>query len=74
MEFSVWKLVLPCNDNDFVAKRVTRQSTHGKLVEDSPGMIMYSKRILFTYQSPYINSSVDITEYDKVFVYSFCYP
>ena len=44
-----------------LAKRVTRQSARG-----SSDILMFSKRILFTYQSPYINSSVDITEYDKV--------
>lgn len=30
-------------------------------------LIMYSRRILFTYKSPFINGSVDITEYDRVY-------
>lgn len=27
---------------------------------------MFSKRILFTYESPFINNRIDITEYDRV--------
>ena len=27
---------------------------------------MFSKRILFTYTSPYINNCIDINEYDRV--------
>ncbi|KAK8810806.1 hypothetical protein WA556_003890 [Blastocystis sp. ATCC 50177/Nand II] len=29
------------------------------------GILVFNKRILFTYKSPYLNSSVDITEYDR---------
>ena len=33
---------------------------------DNSDIIMYTKGILFTYQSPFINSRFDVTEYDRV--------
>lgn len=53
---------------DCIAPKIEKEKCSSKSGETSSSMIMYSKRILFTYQSPYLNSSVDITEYDKVFV------
>lgn len=53
---------------DCIAPTIEKEKCSSKSEETSSSMIMYSKRILFTYQSPYLNSSVDITEYDKVFV------
>lgn len=53
---------------DCVAPQIRKEKCNSKSQETSSSVIMYSKRILFTYQSPYLNSSVDVTEYDKVFV------
>ena len=45
---------------------VKNKKKHKEKTSHPVSLIMYSRRILFTYKSPFINGSVDITEYDRV--------
>lgn len=47
---------------------VKNKKKHKEKTSHPVSLIMYSRRILFTYKSPFINGSVDITEYDRVWI------